>query len=43
MTIIYNLIVGKGNRLFKSRITSLVKFEILLIEMSSIFHKSITI
>lgn len=31
---------SKGNKAFQSRITSLLKFEALLIEMSSVFHMS---
>lgn len=40
MTITCNLIFSKGKKAFQSRTTSLLKFEILLIEMSSVFHKS---
>lgn len=42
MTITCNLIFSKGKKAFQSRTTSLLKFEILLIEMSSVFHKSTT-
>lgn len=34
---------NKGNKVFQSRITILLKFEILLIEMSSVFHMSATV
>lgn len=34
---------NKGNKVFQSRITTLLKFEIPLIEMSSVFHMSATV
>lgn len=40
MTITCNLIFSEGKKAFQSRTTSLLKFEILVIEMSSVFHKS---
>lgn len=43
ITIISNLVVSKGNKAFQSRITSLHKFEILLIEMSPVFQMSTVI